>query len=1148
MDVAVKHNGSFISSYVKSYEREHKICTGIGTLTLVVSDTVPVSFDPWDEIDIYENGDFKVRYYVSSVDWSIPDTQLTIECQDNSKRLVDYFIPDQYTVEVPTFTRYWIEKFLDEAGINYEFQTSSQGNLLSNQTSMGLMSAYEQILVLLQLSGWYMFFDGNGVAQIGTLNTDLTDYQDHLTREDVLDIAVKKDDRMLRNRAVVWGNYNPITLTRVFAEITVHTPWNYDHDDLRTMVVANSNIPNNSSAYSIANLLIKEFARITVEKYITAWGARDLNLGDVVKVSTNVYTGSGLITTFGVSMGKEGLVTNLILDERCPRLFGFFNFGDYVYVGTYGDGVWRKHIKFIHTWENFSSGLNDLRVTDLHINNGIFSSVTASGGMFYKVFDDVPWSEIPVPVTLDSSAEGSLEAPGSGLVLVPFSGIHARATIIDRNLNRVIYGLDTYSGLNTGDYFLTLSGFFNAETVSGLIQSGILPASGNVDSRGWLLGYSVGNGHTLIEEYAINVSGDYNVQVLDVENDGKNDYVSVKMSGTQILEGPDFLEWEYGEISKHYNDGAKVSFSQLNGSEDPPASIGVNNLHLSYWGIIDNIDNHRVMRIFKSTSGASTFIFGAIEFDYTEDGPVNVQSHFVDLGSDFGPTSSVDIQPVVCVSLGVYRFIGFSVAEDALVVYEGTEDGEGAIDLEIIHTFPEGYVVEDNEDGIALLKIPWDDLRTDKVLLYDLKTGGETEVIVLTTDFDFGDDSEIDHILVAGDVHSVGIIKEQTTFTVPFTYNYYAINGINLTELGTLIHTGNETTSVLVEGLRRITQSRSVGEITIDFGGSDTSFTAYPGLGLGNFIGAEHGGYVTNSEFTYGMAGGNKLKYAEIDISGPPLFVEVDLSPYTPRTLPSKVRDTGNGVTYCVATKSGMLYLLGLSNTLEIVTAFAYDIGTGVGPGTDLYNIGNCIVRVEHLIDVTDLARFDTLIIDNQNPALGDAKFRVLQREGTDFNIVQEDVYPIRIDISIYSPLLTLQKTESTFNSFSIYGNEVLQTTIATTSGGATRVQDYRYTYLPGSGELGITKQAVYIKDEDVWGFDALTFSGVAALYEDIAGSGILGRIETSNFVSSGQYIFVTTSGDFPQFYQKDPELEIFTLYSGLPDSRATIIRLDDRL
>ena len=149
MNVQVKHNGVDITKYVTSWMREHKICTGIGQFSATIAQTVNRTFEPWDSFDVYENGKFQVRYYLSTVTHSIPSATYEVDCQDNSKRLVDYFISESYTIDYPTYTRYWIEKFLTEAGISYQFSTDSYGSLLSNYTQLGLQPAYEQIKVLL---------------------------------------------------------------------------------------------------------------------------------------------------------------------------------------------------------------------------------------------------------------------------------------------------------------------------------------------------------------------------------------------------------------------------------------------------------------------------------------------------------------------------------------------------------------------------------------------------------------------------------------------------------------------------------------------------------------------------------------------------------------------------------------------------------------------------------------------------------------------------------------------------------------------------------------------------------------------------------------------------------------------------------------
>ena len=94
---------------------------------------------------------------------------------------------------------------------------------------------------------------------------------------------------------------------------------------------------------------------------------------------------------------------------------------------------------------------------------------------------------------------------------------------------------------------------------------------------------------------------------------------------------------------------------------------------------------------------------------------------------------------------------------------------------------------------------------------------------------------------------------------------------------------------------------------------------------------------------------------------------------------------------------------------------------------------------------------------------------------------------------------------------------------------------------------MGVNSQIVYVNGSGIFTSDSLTYSGGFVLMSS-SPSGLLERIETSNYTYPGQFIFVTTSGNSPMFYQKDNDNFFFTSYSGLPSgSRATIIRCDDR-
>lgn len=82
MDVRIYHEGTEITSHVISYDREHLICTGVGQLSITIERTIGRTFNPWDSIDIYENGDFKVSYYVSGTADSIPDGTIILQYID----------------------------------------------------------------------------------------------------------------------------------------------------------------------------------------------------------------------------------------------------------------------------------------------------------------------------------------------------------------------------------------------------------------------------------------------------------------------------------------------------------------------------------------------------------------------------------------------------------------------------------------------------------------------------------------------------------------------------------------------------------------------------------------------------------------------------------------------------------------------------------------------------------------------------------------------------------------------------------------------------------------------------------------------------------------------------------------------------------
>lgn len=510
--VHVTLDGTDITEYVISYERMQSMCTCVDTLSLIASPALPVSPKPWRTIKITEGVTLKGEYYINEGGVRQPDGCFVIEAQDNSKRAVDYFITDIYTPESESSARFWINKFLQEAGIDVKFKTESGGGSVAANTSLGLMSVYEQVLYLLQLSGWYMYFDRNGTAIIGKIEVDSTKVGKSIKLATLTEGKVISHDRMLRNRVVVWGGTQILTSGNIFVDISKITPWNYDEEDLRAVVIANSNISTKAQAGYLAATALDAFATITREKHVQYEGEDGAKIGDTVRI----LGGLGLVTSQGATFDRNtGLQQKLVIDERCPRLWGIFDYADYVYVGTEGNGVYRKNLKYGSGWENFSTGLDEnSSITDLFVYKGLASCVTASGSAFVTLtypsggdwrrieFGTLPTysSYYTYKVWYESSSEeqaglGHLDYYERESFLVS-SGIKARAVTHNKLTGDVLFLVDTYSGDNKLGYYDTMSGFYPIE--SGTIFSGFVTDAltspiettgviGGWESRAWVV-------------------------------------------------------------------------------------------------------------------------------------------------------------------------------------------------------------------------------------------------------------------------------------------------------------------------------------------------------------------------------------------------------------------------------------------------------------------------------------------------------------------------------------------------------------------------------------------------------------------------------------------------------------------------------------
>jgi hypothetical protein len=201
--------------------------------------------------------------------------------------------------------------------------------------------------------------------------------------------------------------------------------------------------------------------------------------------------------------------------------------------------------------------------------------------------------------------------------------------------------------------------------------------------------------------------------------------------------------------------------------------------------------------------------------------------------------------------------------------------------------------------------------------------------------------------------------------------------------------------------------------------------------------------------------------------------------------------------------------------------------------------------------------------------------YTVLQRDGWDYHVVKSGFMPDRLDISNYSPLVTMSRAISSTETFFITSdNMVTETSHITISGYNLGVEstsgsmftlgitgdDFRYSDFEDTTESGVSRKLLVVYSGAVGTMDLFEggdFSGVMS-----TPSGSINRIEASNYSLPDQYIFVSVSGyDNVDgqwgFFQKSPSTAsgMFSMSdgyidcsSGYPQARTTIIRLDDKL
>lgn len=502
-------DGNDVTEYVISSEYSQNICTSVGAFTVVLDSSYNMnSINTFDTVTVNGMG----FYNVLSVEKNYPDSTLIVSCQDNSILLMYHFIVETYNTEDTKYKcSYWIKKFFDEAGTDYNFEGGTLGSgsdsLVSNNTYLGMCSAYDAVMPLLAQCGWYMWFDYMESCHISSLKQHYAGGGLNLDDTQIMSVRFDINDKLLRNRAVVWGAGNEDGSGYVFADLRVDSPWTSGVD--RTVVIQNSNIPTNEVATELAHQVLEAFSSITYTTTLDIAGLTAGLVGTPVSINSHYKSGSGVITSFGYKTSTNGIITTITIGERCPRLFGYFGLKgsdssssfNNVYIGTANDGIWCKPISPSgmggNTWTDFSTGLEDYNTTDLSISYGTFASIVNK--KLYTRFDtDVAWTPYTIPDLVTISGD-----------VIPGNLLEAQACTINPINNNI-------------QFLVNISGAYT-ETVGFPYLT--------TDCKSWLMNLSGVDRDLIyfpITISGVNISGvDDNLYSYDLDTDGRYTYVSI---------------------------------------------------------------------------------------------------------------------------------------------------------------------------------------------------------------------------------------------------------------------------------------------------------------------------------------------------------------------------------------------------------------------------------------------------------------------------------------------------------------------------------------------------------------------------------------------------------------------------------------------
>jgi Tol biopolymer transport system component len=404
MDAQILINSTDFSSYLVRLNRKHNYCAVAQEFDLELDISAP-TINSYDPIVIYEDGVKVLTGYVSTVTKSAPAGTMQIHGMDKYKLATDFFVPTTYRTVAGQRTNYWIQFLLGLAGLSVTF-TDGNGPFVVGAQDVGLDTVATLLEQFLQYSGWYAHVNQNGDVIVGKISQTPSGLQLVQGTNIITEESELSYDKT-RNVAVVFGGVD-VTFNEfrpIFSKARVDDAF-LPNDQIA--VVGNHLIGDQESADQFANELVKAFSKPTFVKKYQVLGNPNLITGQYIEVYSDIFTGNALVTSIDTHFDEGGYLMDVTLDDLCPRVVAAIRGQADLYAGTRGNGVWKYSI-FENQWSNLSTGLTNLYINDLSVDNGMFIVSTPSG--VYTKLGTNAWAYQHLPF-YSGSTLGTLQYPG----------------------------------------------------------------------------------------------------------------------------------------------------------------------------------------------------------------------------------------------------------------------------------------------------------------------------------------------------------------------------------------------------------------------------------------------------------------------------------------------------------------------------------------------------------------------------------------------------------------------------------------------------------------------------------------------------------------------------------------------------------------